>query len=47
MNILPDKYFITVFEWLYKSYMAVCFNYFSSIAILLNVDISQCSVATY
>jgi len=29
-----------------KSYMAVCFNYFLSIAIFLNIDISQGSVAT-
>jgi len=31
-NILSDKYFKTVFEWA-KSYVAVCFNYFLSIAI--------------
>ena len=29
-----------------KSYMAVCFNYFLSIAIFLNIDISQGSVET-
>ena len=29
-----------------KSYMAVCFSYFLSIAIFLNIDISQGSVAT-
>jgi len=46
MNILPDKYFQTVF-WVAKSYVAVCFNYFLSIAIFLNTDISQGSVATY
>ena len=46
LYILPDKYFKTVFfEWV-KSYMAVCFNYFWSIAIFLNIDISQNSVAT-
>jgi len=28
-----------------KSLMAVCFNYFLSIAIFLNIDISQGSVA--
>ena len=44
MDILPNilKQF---FEWA-KSYMAVCFNYFLSIAIFLNIDISQGSVAT-
>ena len=44
-NILPDKFFKQFFEWV-KSYMAVCFNYFLSIAIILNIDISQGSVAT-
>ena len=29
-----------------KSYMAVCLSYFLSIAIFLNIDISQGSVAT-
>ena len=29
-----------------KSYVAVCFNFFLSIAIFLNIDISQNSVAT-
>jgi len=32
MNILPDKYFKTVFP-VAKFYMAICFNYFLSIAI--------------
>jgi len=46
MNILRDKYFKTVF-WVAKSYMAICFNYFLRMAIFLNIDISQGSVATY
>ena len=29
-----------------KSYMAVCFNYFLSMEIFLNIDISRGSVAT-
>ena len=36
-------YFNRVF-WVAKSYMAVCFNYFLSVAIFLNIDISQGSV---
>ena len=43
---LPDKYFKTVF-WVAKSSMAVCFNYFLSMAIFLNIYFSQGSVATY
>jgi len=46
INILPGKYYKTVFT-VVKSYMAVRFNYFLSIAIFLNTDISQGSVATY
>jgi len=47
INILPDKCFKKSFFWVAKSYMAVCFNYFLSTAIFLNIDISQGSVATY
>jgi len=45
MNILPDKYFKTVFEWLTLT------GKFASITSrawrFLNIDISQGSVATY
>ena len=45
MLISPDVYFKTMFEWLSLA-LTVCFTYSLRMAIFLNTDISQGSVAT-